>query len=324
MTDRPIISVLVPVYKTAAYLPRCVASLREQTYDNLEILLIDDGSPDECGTLCDGYANEDPRIRVIHKENGGLSDARNAGLEAMTGEWFTCVDSDDYVYPDYVATLYELATTHDCLLSVCGYDVHFEDGNCEKRRNNVPGVVDAEECLRRIFYDDFVTVGAWAKLYHRSLLGDIRYPVGRLFEDAGTTYRFILAAGRVALGGESGSYVYAVRGASIVTSSFSERKLDLVELSDRMCDDALALYPGLARAAVRRRVYVRFSTLNQMLDTDLFPEKKRAMLRYIRRHALTVFFDPKAPNRDRAALLMLVFGFRVYRLAWKWYVKRFK
>ena len=323
MTERPIISVLVPVYNTEAYLPRCVDSLRAQTYDALEILLIDDGSPDGAGALCDAYAAEDPRIRVIHKANGGLSDARNAGLEAMTGEWFTFVDSDDYVLPDYVSELYGLVTEFSCPMAVCGYDVHFEDGKREERRCAARCAVDAASCLERIFYDDFVTVGAWAKLYHRSLVGDIRYPVGRLFEDAGTTYRFILAAGRVALG-TTGQYVYAVRGQSIVTAAFSERKLDLVELSDRMCDEAVARFPRLARAALRRRVYVRFSTVNQMLDTDRLPEKKREMIRYIRRHGLRVFFDPKAPGRDRAALLMLSLGYPVYRRAWKWYLKRFK
>ena len=323
MAQEPLISVVVPVYKTEAFLPRCVKSLREQTYRNLEILLIDDGSPDGSGALCDRYAEEDPRIRVIHKENGGLSDVRNVGMEALTGEWFAFVDSDDYVRPDYISYLYGLTRAFDCRMAVCGFDVHFSDGNRIERTSQDRYVLSTEEAMERLFYDRFLTVGAWGKLYHRSLIGDIRYPVGRLFEDAGTTYRFLLSCDRIAVG-EKSQYVYAMRSESIVTSEFSENKFDLVELSDRMCDETLERFPGLQKAARRRRVYVRFSTLNQMLDTDRCPERKRQLIRDIRRDGLGVFFDPKSPNRDRAALLMLALGYPVYRRAWKWYQKRFK
>lgn len=323
MAQEPLISIVVPIYNTEAYLPRCVQSLREQTYRNLEILLIDDGSPDGSGALCDRYAQEDSRIRVVHKENGGLSDARNCGMEILTGEWFTFVDSDDYVLPDYVSYLFGLARDFDCKMSVCGFDVHFSDGNRVERHSDARYAVSAKEGMERLFYDRFLTVGAWVKLYHRSLMGDIRFPVGRLFEDAGTTYRFLLSCDRIAVG-EASQYIYAMRSESIVTSEFSEKKFDLVELSDRMCEETLALYPELEKAALRRKIYVRFSTLNQMLDTDRCPERKREMIRYIRRHGAKVFFDPKAPNRDRVALLMLALGYPVYRRAWKWYQKRFK
>ena len=323
MSDQPLVSVIVPVYNTADLLPRCVDSLLAQTYPALEVILVDDGSPDGAGAICDSYAGQDSRIRGIHKENGGLSDARNAALEVMTGEWFAFVDSDDYVLPDYIGTLYGLTAEFDCKLAVCGFDVVFSDGNRQSRGGDARYVLDTRDAMERLFYDRFLTVGAWGKLYHRSLRGEIRYPVGRLFEDAGTTYRFLLQCDRIAVG-ETSQYVYAVRSRSIVTSAFSEQKFDLLELSDRMCDDTLAVYPDLRKAALRRRVYVRFSTLNQMLDTDRCPEKKREMIRFIRRHGFSVFFNPKAPGRDRAALLMLALGFPVYRRAWKWYDKRYR
>ena len=323
MSDRPLVSVIVPVYNTADLLPRCVDALLAQTYPALEIILVDDGSPDGAGAICDAYAEKDPRVRVLHKANGGLSDARNAGLEAMTGEWFAFVDSDDTVLPDYIGYLCDLAAAFDCKLAVCGFDVAFADGRRQSRGGDARYVLDTRAAMERIFYDRFLTVGAWGKLYHRSLLGDVRFPVGRLFEDAGTTYRFLLQCDRIAVG-EKSQYVYAVRSQSIVTSAFSEKKFDLLDLSDRMCDDTLARFPDLKKAALRRRVYVRFSTLNQMLDTALCPEKKREMIRFIRRHGFSGFFDPKAPGRDRAALLMLSLGFSVYRRAWKWYDKRYR
>ena len=283
MSDRPLVSVIVPVYNTADLLPRCVDSLLAQTYSALEVILVDDGSPDGAGVLCDAYAERDGRVRVIHKVNGGLSDARNAGLEAMTGEWFAFVDSDDYVLPDYIGYLFGLAGEYDCKLAVCGFDVAFSDGKRLPRGGDARYVLDTRTAMERLFYDRFLTVGAWGKLYHRSLLGEIRFPVGRLFEDAGTTYRFLLQCERIAVGEES-RYVYAVRSQSIVTAAFSEKKFDLLDLSDKMCDDVLAVFPDLGKAALRRQVYVRFSTLNQMLDTDRCPEKKREIIRYIRRH----------------------------------------
>ena len=317
------LSIVIPVYRVEATLDRCLESVARQSFGDFEVILVDDGSPDGAGAICDAYAGRDSRVRVIHKENGGLSDARNAGLEIMTGEWFAFVDSDDTVLPDYIGYLLGLTAAFDCKLAVCGFDVAFEDGKRHSRGGDARYVLDTRTAMERIFYDRFLTVGAWGKLYHRSLLGEIRFPVGRLFEDAGTTYRFLLQCDRVAVG-EKSQYVYAVRGQSIVTSAFSEKKFDLLDLSDRMCDDTLARFPDLKKAALRRRVYVRFSTLNQMLDTDRYPEKKRELIRFIRRHGFSVFFDPKAPGRDRAALLMLSLGFSVYRRAWSWYDKRYR
>ena len=106
MNNQPLISIIVPCYNVEQYLPKCIESILAQTYRNLEILLVDDGSPDRCGEICDEYAKKDSRIKVILKPNGGLSDARNAALDVMQGEWVTCVDSDDFIIPDYVSTLY--------------------------------------------------------------------------------------------------------------------------------------------------------------------------------------------------------------------------
>lgn len=321
--DEPLIGVIVPVYKTQQYLTRCVRSLTEQTYRNLDILLIDDGSPDESGALCDALAEQDPRVRVIHKENGGISDARNWGLEHFRGDYFVFVDSDDYVRPDYIEYLYGLVAEFDCPMAVCGYDVLFTDGNSIRSTASDRYIVTAKDCMERLFYDDFVTVGPWAKIYHRSLIGNIRYPVGKLFEDAGTTYRFILQCDRIAFG-KASKYFYAVRSQSIVTSDFQEGKLDLLEMSDAMCDAVEERWPDLKAASLRRRVYVRFSTVNQMLDTDLFPEKKEEMLRFIRQNRRAVLRDRQAPKRDKMALLLMTFGYRFYRFAWKLYLKLYK
>lgn len=318
-----LISVIVPVYKTREYLTRCVNSLLEQTYTNLEILLIDDGSPDGAGELCDYFASNDKRVRVIHKQNGGISDARNCGLDNFKGEYFVFVDSDDYVRADYVEYLYRLVCDFDCKLAVCGYDVLFTDGNSIKRADDARYTVSAKECLEKLFYDEFVTVGPWAKIYSRELIGDIRYPVGKLFEDAGTTYRFMMKCDKIAFG-EASKYYYAVRSQSIVTSDFNPNKLDLIEMSDQMCDAAEERWPELAAASLRRRVYVRFSTINQMLNTDRYPEKRGEMIRFVRANRSVIMRDGRAPLRDKIAMIMMMFGFGFYRFAWKLYDKIYR
>ena len=121
MEQSPCVSVIVPVYKVAAYLPRCVDSILAQTWRNLEIILVDDGSPDECGSICDVYAEKDPRIRVIHKENGGLSSARNAGLDTASGEYIGFVDSDDWIEPEMYARMLALMEKYDAKM-VCAGD----------------------------------------------------------------------------------------------------------------------------------------------------------------------------------------------------------
>ena len=118
--NKPLISVIVPVYKVEKYLERCVKSICAQTYQNLEIVLVDDGSPDQCGEMCDMFAKQDSRIRVVHKENGGLSDARNAGLDVMTGDYVGFVDSDDWIEPDMYQVLYERLIKEKAEISCCG------------------------------------------------------------------------------------------------------------------------------------------------------------------------------------------------------------
>ena len=129
MEQSPCVSVIVPVYKVAAYLPRCVDSILAQTWRNLEIILVDDGSPDECGSICDVYAEKDPRIRVIHKENGGLSSARNAGLDTASGEYIGFVDSDDWIEPEMYARMLALMEKYDAKMVCAGrYDVDGRTG----------------------------------------------------------------------------------------------------------------------------------------------------------------------------------------------------
>ena len=195
-----LISVIVPIYKVEAYLKKCIKSIQNQTYSNLEIILVDDGSPDGCGAICDRYAKEDTRIRVIHKENGGLSDARNKGLDIATGEYILFVDSDDYIHPQMVEILLQHLEVVDADMAVCGFKTVEENEEvifdcfdiCEtagrEKKTEVVGidageVFEGQAVMNNLQYKNLLTVVAWNKLYKAELFAELRYPKGRVQED---------------------------------------------------------------------------------------------------------------------------------------------
>ena len=184
MNSTVFISVIVPIYKVEKYLHRCIDSVLAQTFTDFELILVDDGSPDNCGKICDEYAEKDNRIHVIHKENGGLSDARNAGIDwafaNSDSEWITFIDSDDWIHPKYLETLYNAVKETGCEISICGYEETTGDSPKVDDINLQAVIVSTED----FFCEHNVNaVVAWGKLYKKELFREIRYPVGKLHED---------------------------------------------------------------------------------------------------------------------------------------------
>ena len=185
---KDLISVIIPVYKVEEYINRCIDSVINQTYKNLEIILVDDGSPDGCPKICDEYAKKDSRIRVIHKQNGGLSDARNVGIDNANGKYITFIDSDDWIPIDSINILYKnLINTKSEISSGCLLEV-FSD-NRKNYSNNDYEVYSKIEGLKNLFLLHDISNSASGKIYDISLFDNIRYPVGKLYEDLGTTYK---------------------------------------------------------------------------------------------------------------------------------------
>lgn len=250
MEAKTLISVIVPVYKVEPYLRKCVESIQAQTHRNLEIILVDDGSPDTCGVICDELAAQDARIQVIHKENGGLSSARNAGLEIAQGEYIGFVDSDDWLEPEAYEWLLDMALSEDVRLVCAGrYDCTSWSGTrqvglCPSARE----VISGQELARRIFRWENVDSAAWDKLYHRSLFREIRYPVGVVSEDVPTTYRIALEAGRVGML-DKPVYNYFHRPGSITTASFSPKALQPSGHTEKVLAHIRQEYPELSDSA---------------------------------------------------------------------------
>lgn len=208
MKDLPLISVVVPVYNVEKYLDRCVASIAAQTYRNLEIILVDDGSPDSSGALCDAWAAKDSRIRVIHKENNGAGAARNTGLDEIRGELVSMIDSDDYLHPNMYAHLYSLmedgVDIAECAIGMTeSDDMPMDDGS-----NAEVTVADAEDAMRLHIRDVLFCQTPPNKLYRRSTIGEIRFPVGNLIDDEFFTYKVIGNARKLA---RSSACMYAYR-----------------------------------------------------------------------------------------------------------------
>ena len=221
------VSVIVPIYKVEAYLDKCIESIVEQTYTDLEIILVDDGSPDNCPTICDAWVAKDCRIKVIHKPNGGLSDARNAGLAVATGEYCAFVDSDDLLHPDYIGDMLEAAGRYGALLVACDLS-EFPDGEVPAMQfDKATALKSAAAALEELTSGVGVRAVAWNKLYHRTLLENEHFPVGRHHEDEFFTYRIIHKAGSVAwVAGVR--YFYRQRAGSIM-DHFSLKRLDALD-----------------------------------------------------------------------------------------------
>jgi len=237
MDNNELISIVVPIYNVEKYLKQCIESLLSQTYKNLEILLIDDGSTDKCPQICDEYEKKDKRIKVIHKKNGGLSDARNRGIEEAKGKYITFIDSDDYISENFVKKMYDSIIENNAEISQC----------------NLVKVNDNAEVLQKIGYSDkskFKTkyeiikdlyTGHWEntiacnKLYKIELFENIRFPLGKLHEDEFTTYKVLYKATKVAMV-EEYLYKYRQNVNSITGEQFKVKRLDAIEAFEERLD----------------------------------------------------------------------------------------
>ena len=205
-----LVSIILPVYGVEKYLPECVDSLLRQTYKNLEIILVDDASPDNCGAICDSYAARDSRVRVIHKENGGAASARNAGLDAARGDYICFVDSDDTVEPDYVQTLLE--TLGDGDIAMCGF--YFHSRSSSQPEIVAPGSYDRIGFMKR-FLEDWRCALLWNKIFRREIIGDLRMEEGHRVDDEFFTYQVALNSRRVTVTDKC-LYHYRMRISSVM------------------------------------------------------------------------------------------------------------
>ncbi len=236
MSKEPLISILVPVYKVEKYLSCCVESLINQAYKNLEIILIDDGSPDKSPEICDKFAAQDSRIHVIHKKNGGSADARNVGLDKASGEYIIFVDSDDFIHPEMIADLYHAASKEKAEMAMCGFSCVGENCNGLENLEKVSGerrlndeIISSNDFWSRYYSrPDVVFIAVWNKLVRRELYENVRFKKGKMIDDEFVIHHLLSQCGKVACIKEN-LYYYRKRTGSIMSSEFSIGHLDVVE-----------------------------------------------------------------------------------------------
>lgn len=315
MNQEPLISVIVPVYNVEAYLRQCIDSVLCQTYEKLEILLVDDGSKDSGGAICDEYAGKDSRVRVIHKENGGLSSARNAGIAAAQGEYLAFLDSDDWVEPDAYGSMLEAALTMDCRLVCAGRYVYSEKKQ-QRREELCPEktqVLSAEDMLGKLFTWEGCDSAAWDKLYHRSLFETgIRYPEGMHYEDIPTTYLLVERAEKVAMLAKR-VYNYRHRIGSITMAPFTERTFHMEQHTKVVYDHIASCYPAIEPQVRFLRVRsLRFSVLTAELSDPAsrkpFEKQIRESRKALRSHWRFILSSPLFSRLERQQDLTLAFG----------------
>lgn len=223
------ISVIVPVYKVEKYLDRCIESILSQTFTDFELILVDDGSPDNCPDMCDKWAKKDNRIRVVHKENGGLSSARNAGLDIMTGEYVTFIDSDDYVSEVYLEKLFAALIDNSADVSVCGQALEKRKEQISQSSNSIIILSGSKACME-IYHPqlDTIMIIACSKLFKKTCFDGIRFPVGRIHEDEFTTYKILFECSSVAIIQDKLYYYSSSNSNSIMNSPFSLKRYDLM------------------------------------------------------------------------------------------------
>ena len=274
-----LVSVVIPVYNVEQFLPVCLDSVLSQTHENLEILLINDGSQDGSGQICEDYAARDSRIRLIHQENQGLSGARNTGIRAATGKYITFVDSDDAIHRDMVCYLLKLMKGHHADLSACQKQLIREDDTLIRDNaaalNRVLEGTDA--CMDALVRSGDLEVCAWGKLYRTEMFREVEYPLGKYHEDVFTTYRLAAQCSRIAIGSRK-LYLYRQRGGSIMHESFSPKHLDGVEGYIQQLRFVRKHFSRLAIAAQARIVWAVNSCAMRLLRSEEQDESVVAQL----------------------------------------------
>jgi len=212
-----LVSVIVPIYNVELYLEKYINSIINQTYKNLEIILVNDGSTDNSLQICEKFINKDKRIKIINKKNGGLSDARNKGIEKSSGKYLAFIDSDDYIDYNMIENLYNDIKKYDADISIVNYEKIFEDGNIQNENfsKNDFLVMDRETAIKNLLDNTLFGNYAWNKLYKKELFNDIRYPFGRKMEDLGTTYKLFFKS-NIVVYNPTKLYYYLQRNDSIL------------------------------------------------------------------------------------------------------------
>ena len=305
----PKISVIVPAYNVENYIEKCIVSLLRQTFQDFELLLVDDGSTDHTPEIFDELKKRDDRITVFHKQNGGLSDARNYALDRMNGEYVTFVDGDDYVADQYLALLYEMINQDNVQISMVRAQKVLVDEDAKPDGGGAYEVLPVSECVKRMLRREGVSHTACGKLYERTIWKELRFPKGRLYEDYLTIFSAYALAAHVGVA-STRLYYYVQRGGSIMHNSCNGRTVTIVDATEEVTPQVIGTWPELKEEAVDLQIALCLKCMQQILNSDpkKFLNVQERIKKIVRENAAGQLLSARVPKRDKVKILFFLLG----------------
>lgn len=312
--ENELISVIVPVFNVEKYLKKCVDSIIGQTYDNIEIILIDDGSTDNSGTICDSYLQIDSRVQVFHCDNNGVSSARNKGLKHSNGKYIFWLDSDDYISRDCISVLYSLIKRYDSDMAICNYvdgedrDYIFNDDNCEVK--SFDSKIGLENIYKNHHYS-FVMAASWAKLIRKELYEDLEYPEGKIFEDIYISHYLINKCKKITYINKI-MYYYFQWSKSILGKELYKAKLDYLEAFE----DRIVFFDNLGYYSLKEKARIQYlhSLIWEYSRAKYILEEKRItkeIVKSYRKYYTIGTFNPNLRNENKKYMFIFYISPRI-------------
>lgn len=315
-----LISIIVPVYNVEKYLKKCVESIINQTYKNIEIILVDDGSSDKSGDICDEYKKLDNRIRVYHKENGGLSDARNYGIDKANGKYICFVDSDDCVTEDMCEILYEDIIEFNSDVSFGTFTDCYDTISSVRPKKKERCKLTKEEAINYVMLGEKAPISAIAKLYKKNLFDLVSFEKGRTYEDAIIMVELLDRCTYVSYNSSS-VYYYIHRENSITTQNFSKRNYDVIYAYEKNYEIIKNKYPQFLKTAKMRLCWANFQVLDSMVKSDYHPDKN--IVKYLRSNFMFILRCQQFTKARKISMLALELSEKLYiRIAKYFYTKK--
>lgn len=319
------ISVIVPVYNVGKYLVRCVDSILAQTFTDLEIILVDDGSTDNSGVLCDAYTARDKRIRVVHKTNGGAGSARNMGLQMARGEYIGFIDGDDYIDIDMYEYLYNNIVKEKADVAMCELYHCYQGKSIEKHPCTYYKVTDAVGAIHCVLESKITSVTPVNKLYRRSLFSQLRFREGVTAEDAFLMVDLLEKCERVVISNEQ-KYYYYHRADSVTSKPLNERDYDVIEAYEYNFKRALEISPDLFDVALLRQCWARFYMLDKMMlcDSEYDHVREKEYVEFLRKQSRFILKNDVFTKGRRISFLALLINIKLYKRIVRYKVRKDK
>ncbi len=315
-----LVSIIVPVYNVEQYLEKCVNSIINQSYKNLEIILVDDGATDNSGKICDELAKLDNRIKVYHKENGGLSDARNYGVERATGEYIGFVDSDDYIDPEMYEKLYEAIKKENVDVAECNLKIIYPNRVELYTNEKYFRVCTKQEYLEEYLKIDKVFGSACVRLIKSNIVKKLKFPIGKLYEDTYYAHDLIREVDKYVIM-DNPYYNYFMREESITNTKFNPRIFDLIEIVEKLHKMTYNNYPSLKEEADCRKMYAYFSVLNSIVYEDDYKNNKYYLqvINYFKENYIELLKNKHITRNRKLSIILIKLNIVLYRKVLKYY-----